>query len=65
MLMNLLSYKGYTGLYSFDPDAGIFHGEVLNLTDIITFQGDSPDELQRALYVCYIRIKPTGGFRIQ
>ena len=32
----------------FDPDAGIFHGEVINTRDVITFQGDSATELQQA-----------------
>jgi len=37
--MNVLTYKGYQGRFEYDPDADIFHGEVMNLADVITFQG--------------------------
>jgi len=45
----LLTYKGYQGCFDYDPDADIFHGDVLHLTDVITFQGRSIDELKAAL----------------
>jgi len=44
----MLNYKGYHGKVEFDEEAGIFHGEVLDLRDIITFQGKSVDELNQA-----------------
>ena len=44
----MMSYKGYTGHVEFDDEAGIFHGEVLDLRDVITFQGTSVDELEQA-----------------
>jgi predicted HicB family RNase H-like nuclease len=44
----MLNYKGYTGHASFDDEAGIFHGEVENTRDVITFQGRSVDELEAA-----------------
>ena len=44
----MLNYKGYAGRVEFDDEAGIFHGEVLDLRDIITFQGKSVDELEQA-----------------
>ena len=37
----MLEHKGYIGHISFDDDAEIFHGEVINTRDVITFQGDS------------------------
>ena len=43
-----MKYKGYTGIVEFDDEAEIFHGEVANLRDVITFQGRSVDELRRA-----------------
>ena len=43
-----MEYKGYTGIVEFDDDAEIFHGEVANLRDVITFQGRSVDELREA-----------------
>jgi predicted HicB family RNase H-like nuclease len=47
--MSILTYKGYQGRFEYDPDADIFHGDVLHLTDVITFQGRSIDELKTAL----------------
>ncbi len=47
--MNILEYKGYQGRFDYDPEADIFHGEVINLADVITFQGRSIDELREAL----------------
>ena len=44
----MLTYKGYTGHVEFDSDAGIFHGEVLDLRDVVTFQGTSVDEIETA-----------------
>ena len=43
-----MEYKGYTGIVEFDHDAEIFHGEIANLRDVITFQGRSVDELRKA-----------------
>ena len=47
--MSIMTYKGYQGQFEYDADADIFHGEVLNMSDVITFQGRSIDELKRAL----------------
>ncbi len=44
----MLNYKGYTGHVEFDDEAGIFHGEVIDLRDVVTFQGKSVDELELA-----------------
>jgi predicted HicB family RNase H-like nuclease len=49
LIMNTMSYKGYEGLTAYDEEAGLFHGEVINLRDVITFQGTSVDELKQAL----------------
>jgi len=43
-----MEYKGYIGRVEFDDDARIFHGEVINTRDVITFQGSSVDELLKA-----------------
>lgn len=42
-----MKYKGYEALVQFDEDANIFHGEVINTRDVITFQGASVKELKR------------------
>lgn len=44
----MMKYKGYVGHVQYDDEAKIFHGEVLGLRDIITFQGTSVDELERS-----------------
>jgi predicted HicB family RNase H-like nuclease len=44
----MIEYKGYCGKVEFDDEAGIFHGEVINTRDVITFQGESVSELQQA-----------------
>jgi predicted HicB family RNase H-like nuclease len=44
----MLKHKGYTGHVAYDDEAGIFHGEVLDLRDVVTFQGRSVDEIERA-----------------
>jgi predicted HicB family RNase H-like nuclease len=44
----MLEYKGYTGNVEFDPEAGLFHGEVFDTRDVITFQGTSVEDLQQA-----------------
>ena len=47
--MSILTYKGYQGSFEYDPEADIFHGDVLHINDVITFQGRSIDELKAAL----------------
>ena len=43
-----MEYKGYLGKVEFDDEAQVFHGEVINIRDVITFEGTSVEELQRA-----------------
>ena len=45
----ILRYKGYIAQIDFDEEADLFHGQVINLRDVITFQGRSVDELRQAL----------------
>lgn len=44
----MLNYKGYIGHIEFDDDAEIFHGEIINIRDVVTFQGSSVSELKKA-----------------
>lgn len=46
----MLEYKGYHGRIEFDEQAGIFHGDVLDLRDVVTFQGKSVDEIMTAFH---------------
>jgi predicted HicB family RNase H-like nuclease len=43
-----LSYKNYVGVIKFDEEAEIFYGEVINIRDIVTFQGRTTKELKKA-----------------
>jgi predicted HicB family RNase H-like nuclease len=42
-------YGVYTGVVEYDPEAEIFHGEVVNTAAVLTFQGRSVAELKKAL----------------
>ena len=44
----MLNYKGYIGKVTFDDEAGILSGIVINTRDVITFQGDSVGEIKKA-----------------
>src|SRR5580658_7340073 len=43
-----MKYKGYTGHVEYDDEAKIFHGEVLGIKDVVTFQGITVDEIEQA-----------------
>lgn len=45
-----MEYKGYVGTVQFDEDAEIFHGEVINLRDVITFESDSVEGLKKEFH---------------
>ena len=44
----MMEYKGYAGYVEFDNENGIFHGEVINMRDVVTFQGTSVDQIRQA-----------------
>jgi predicted HicB family RNase H-like nuclease len=46
--MNTMHFNGYEAVVEFDEAAELFHGEVINLRDVITFQGQSVAELKAA-----------------
>lgn len=45
----MIEYKGYTGVFELDPSIDGFHGRVVGLRDVVTFQGRSLDELREAM----------------
>lgn len=49
--MNTLKYKGYTGTVAFDPDAKLFHGHVIDLNDVITFQSQDATKLEEEFHI--------------
>jgi predicted HicB family RNase H-like nuclease len=46
----MMEHKGYVGRVEYDDEAGMFHGEVINTRDAITFQGTSVAELRKAFH---------------
>lgn len=44
----MIHYKGYTGKVEFDEEARLFHGEIVCIRDVVTFQGTTVDELEQA-----------------
>jgi predicted HicB family RNase H-like nuclease len=44
----MMEYKGYFGKVEFDDEANIFYGEVINLRDVVTFQGETVKDLRKA-----------------
>jgi predicted HicB family RNase H-like nuclease len=45
----MIDYKGYTGVFEFDPSIDAFHGRVIGLQDVVTFQGHSLEELRHEM----------------
>lgn len=48
--MAMIEYKGYRATVDFDGEARVFYGEVIDLNDVITFQGESVKELEQAFH---------------
>ena len=46
----MMEYKGYIGKVEYDPDAKILHGEVFGIRDVVTFQADSPKDVEREFH---------------
>ena len=46
----MMEYKGYFANVVFDEGANIFHGEVINLRDVITFEGETVNDLRQAFH---------------
>jgi predicted HicB family RNase H-like nuclease len=44
----MMEYKGYIGKVEIDEEVGILYGEVINVRDVITFEGTTVEEVQHA-----------------
>ncbi len=44
----MLRYKGFSGRVEYDESVSVFHGEVLDTRDVITFEGTTVEELEAA-----------------
>jgi len=45
----MIDYKGYTGVFEFDPTIDGFHGRVVGLQDVVTFEGRSVEQLRHEM----------------
>ena len=41
IMTNCMNYKGYTGNIVFSEEDGVFHGKVIGIKSLISFEGDS------------------------
>ena len=46
----MMEYKGYIGKVEIDAEAGALYGEVINVRDVITFEGTTVEEVQKAFH---------------
>lgn len=42
-----MEFKGYTGSVEYSPADRVFHGRIVGITDIITFEGTSVEALEK------------------
>jgi len=45
-------YKGYLGTIEFDETDVVFHGRIVGIRDIFTYEADSAEELLKAFHEC-------------
>ncbi len=45
-----MRYKGYEATVTYDEDARLLHGEVIGLKDIVTFQADCADDVEKEFH---------------
>lgn len=43
--MSIITYKGYTGKIEVDIESSTLHGQILDISDVITFQGKTIAEV--------------------
>ena len=46
--MSVIEYLGYRATVAFDAEVGLYHGEVIGIRDVITFQVEAVSELHEA-----------------
>jgi predicted HicB family RNase H-like nuclease len=44
----MMEHKGYLGIVEYDAAAKLFHGDIINTRDVITFQGTTVEEIEKA-----------------
>ena len=46
----MMEYQGYSAKVDFEDEARVFHGEVINLRDVVTFEADNVEGLVKAFH---------------
>ena len=49
-MKDVLSYKDFIGSVHFSADDKVFHGKIEGIIDLVTFEGKSVNELERAFH---------------
>lgn len=47
-MKNILTYKGFIGSVQFSSDEQIFFGRIEGIDDLVTFEGTTVEELEKA-----------------
>jgi predicted HicB family RNase H-like nuclease len=45
----MITHRGYTGVFEFEAEDSTFSGQVIDLADLIYFEGSSVEELQASM----------------
>lgn len=48
--MEMMEYNGFQAKVEIDDETKLFHGKVINLRDVITFEADCMDDLLQAFH---------------
>ena len=42
-----MTYKNYRGTVEYSAEDRVFHGKVMGIDDLVTYEGESEDDLER------------------
>ena len=64
-MTNIMKYKKYVATVELNVEAGLLHGEIINLSDVVTFQGrsmncDKPSKSRLRTSGWYCCLPPTA-----
>ena len=45
--MDTMTYRNYQGTVEYSAEDRVFHGKVMEIDDLIAYEGESEDELER------------------
>ncbi len=49
-MKDVLKYKDFTGTVQFSADDEVFHGKIIGIDDLVTFEGQSVEELLNSFH---------------